>query len=453
MTSLANAQRDIACVPAEPGRGRLYAEGWQSWSIVDALHPTAPPHQVTSAESLATDCQYGTAAPPGVHQGAGLLAIDPGDAGPVEIFAAVNVSEQVPVIQARVYDGYLIVSADGAVTRRTDAGDGGLTGALGRWAAEFAAQAGLPSGGLRPVPPVWCSWYQYYATVTEDDILANLAAMDDLGVGIGVVQIDDGYQSAPGDWLQSSGRFADLPGLVRRIRDVGRRAGIWIAPMLVGRSSDLLRNRPSWVVRDPSGEPVYVGTVRRQECTALDVTHPDAAAYLSSVLRAMRAWGIDYFKVDFMYAGAYEGRRHEDVTGVQAYQRGLRLIRDAIGPDALLLGCGAPILPSVGLVDAMRVGPDIAADYEPADGNPAQPSQRAAARNTVARAWQQGRFWVNDPDCLMARPGVQRRADWAALVERYGGLRSSGDGLRNLDPWGLETTRRLLVLSRTWPIT
>jgi alpha-galactosidase len=153
-----------------------------------------------------------------------------------------------------------------------------------------------------------------------------------------------------------------------------------------------------------------------------------------------------------MYAGACEGRRHEDVTGVQAYRRGLRLIRDAIGPDALLLGCGAPILPSVGLVDAMRVGPDIATGYEPAGGHPSQPSQRAAARNTVARAWQQGRFWVNDPDCLLARPGVQRREDWAALIERYGGLRSSGDGLRNLDAWGLETTRRLLVPSPTGPL-
>jgi len=70
----------------------------------------------------------------------------------------------------------------------------------------------------------------------------------------------------------------------------------------------------------------------------------------------------------------------------------------------------------------------------------------------VARAWQLGRFWVNDPDCLLVRPGVQRRSDWAALVERYGALRSSGDGLRELDGWGLETTRRLLRPARTGPM-
>jgi alpha-galactosidase len=330
---------------------------------------------------------------------------------------------------------------------------GGLPGALGGWAGAFAAGAGLRPGALRPVPPVWCSWYQYYSAVTEADILANLAAMDELAVPAGVVQIDDGYQAAPGDWLASSGRFADLAGLMGRIGASGRRAGIWIAPFLVGESSDLLAAHPDWLVRDPAtGDPVYCGTVCGQRCTALDVTHPDAARYLTGVLTTMREWGTSYFKIDFVYAGACEGRRHSGARPVAAYREGLKLIRDAIGPDAFLLACGAPILPSVGLVDAMRVGPDIAATLEPAEPNPSLPCQRNAARNVRARAWQQGRFWVNDPDCLMARPGVEGRETWADTVERFGGLRASGDGLRGLDEWGLETTRRMLVDSPTGPV-
>jgi alpha-galactosidase len=139
-----------------------------------------------------------------------------------------------------------------------------------------------------------------------------------------------------------------------------------------------------------------------------------------------------------------EGRRAEPVDGVSAYRHGLRVIREAIGPDSYLLGCGAPILPSVGLVDAMRVGPDIAHHYEPVDGDLSQPSQRAAAQNSRWRAWQQGRFWVNDADCLVAGPHVERREDWARVVEAYSGLRSSSDRLRGLDEWGLAVTRRLL---------
>ena len=306
----------------------------------------------------------------------------------------------------------------------------------------------------RAIPPVWCSWYQYYSGVTQADVLANLAAMDELRIPVGVVQVDDGYESCPGDWLTASGLFPDLPALIAAIRNTGRRAGIWIAPMLAGRSSELFASHPDWVVRDPgSGEPVYAGAVCRDACAALDLTHPAAAGYLAGVLGTMRSWGISYFKIDFCYAGAVAGSRHVAMTGVEAYRYGLRLIRDAIGPDALLVGCGAPILPSAGLVDAMRVGPDIAADYEPPGGHPSMPSQRNAARNVIARAWQHGRFWVNDPDCLILRPQVQRRSEWAAVVERYGGLRSCGDGLRQLDDWGLAAMRRLLVESPVKPVT
>jgi alpha-galactosidase len=141
------------------------------------------------------------------------------------------------------------------------------------------------------------------------------------------------------------------------------------------------------------------------------------------------------------------------VTGVQAYRQALRLIRAATGPQSLLAGCGAPILPTAGLVDAMRVGPDIAPGFEPPDGNPSKPSQLNASRNVMARAWQHGRLWVNDPDCLIARPEVERREDWAATVQQFGGLRASGDELARLDAWGLAATRRLLVPSPTAPLT
>src|SRR5439155_181416 len=83
------------------------------------------------------------------------------------------------------------------------------------------------------------------------------------------------------------------------------------------------------------------------------------------VFRTLAAWGFDFFKVDFMYAGALSGRRHSDTSGVAAYREAVRLIREAIGPNATLLGCGAPILPSLGLYDAMRVSPDVGPLHAP----------------------------------------------------------------------------------------
>lgn len=424
---------EIAAIPVHPALGQVYVEGWQSWSATGLFPVAAPPPVVTRPESLVVDCQYRRSAPEGVFQGAGLLVVEPGTGAPSMVFGAADVASRVPVIQAVLRGRHLVVSSDVPVTQVPDGGPGGILGALGRWADRF----GPGAGGLRAVPAVWCSWYQYYERVTAADVTANLDLMASLDLPVEVVQIDDGYETHPGDWLSVRPGFGDLPGLVARIRDAGRRAGIWIAPWLVGRSSAVYRDHPDWVLPDPSsGAPVYAGSVVRDACFALDVMHPAAASYLVQVLRTMRGWGIDYFKIDFCYAAAYES--------VSAYRWGLGLIRSAIGPDAVLVACGAPTLASAGLVDAMRVGPDIAAAYEPADDLLSSPSQRNATRNVLARAWQHGRLWVNDPDCMMLRPSVERRDDWASVLARYGGVRASGDGLDQLDSWGLEQTRSLL---------
>jgi alpha-galactosidase len=330
----------------------------------------------------------------------------------------------------------LVVSADGPVEHLRVPG-AGLEAALARWGDAFAERTGVAPP--RPAPTVWCSWYHYFTEVTQDDVEENLAAIGDLDLGIDVVQIDDGYQTEIGDWLTLSDRFAGLEDIVGRIRREGRRAGIWVAPFFVGERSATFRDHPDWLVA--GADP---GTGWDQQLHALDVTRPAAEAWLREVFTTLRGVGIDYFKIDFLFAGAMEGRRAQPASGVEAYRHGLRVIRESIGEDAYLLGCGAPILPSVGLVDAMRVGPDISHAYEPEDGDLSQPSQRAAARNTRERAWQHGRFWVNDPDCLVAAPHVERREEWADVVGRWGGLRASSDRLRGLDEWGLETTRRLV---------
>jgi len=452
----------LAELPVDPARALIHVEGWQSWSVTDTLPVTAAPYRPTSANDLALDSHYAQAQPEGVFQSEGVLAVDPGDGGPVQVFGVADAAEaerHVPRIRARLRaDGVLEISSDAEavgtqVHRRGAAAGEGLQQALAAWAAGFAAFAPAPAPASRPAPTVWCSWYQYWHEVTAGDVLDDLDAMAKLDLRHDVIQLDDGYQAGVGDWLDWTGRFGDLPGLIRRIRESGHRAGIWTAPLLLGRGSRILAEHPDWAVTDPrTGEPVSAGHAVRDECTALDITHPGAAAYLAEVFGTLRALGIDYFKIDFIYAGAIEGRRHEPgTTGVQAYRAALRAVREAIGPESWLLGCGAPQLPSVGLVDGMRVGPDIAATWDAPDGGATAPAQANATRNVRARAWQHGVFWRNDPDSLMIRPEVERREEWAATVRAEttrGALLSISDSPRALDPWALETTRELLALAR-----
>jgi alpha-galactosidase len=313
-------------------------------------------------------------------------------------------------------------------------------------AADALADAG-GVGGLRPLGPGWCSWYAHWDQVSETDVLVELAAIDRLGLGVAVVQIDDGHQAEIGDWLARSPRFGPLEPLATRIRDTGREAGLWTAPFLVGARSRLAAAHPDWLVGGATALRNW-----GQDIGALDVTHPDAAEHLAEVYRTLRTEGFTYHKLDFCYAGAMDGRRHADATGLDAYAEGLRIVRDALGPDATLLGCGAPLLPSVGWVDAMRVSPDIAPRFEPEDGDLSQPAQRSAVAAGRARRWMHGRWWVNDPDCLIVRPEVEHRDAWARHVARSGGLAVSSDPLGALDDAGFEWTRALLRPAQPEPL-
>src|SRR5207302_9193891 len=55
----------------------------------------------------------------------------------------------------------------------------------------------------------WCSWYQLYTNVSEADVdrnVASLAAKRDL-LPLRLIQLDDGYERAIGDWLDVLDKF------------------------------------------------------------------------------------------------------------------------------------------------------------------------------------------------------------------------------------------------------
>lgn len=276
----------------------------------------------------------------------------------------------------------------------------------------------------------WCSWYRFFTTVREEDVLSNLRFLvehrDELPVEY--VQLDDGYQTGIGDWESINEKFPHgLRWLADRIHEAGFKAGLWFAPFTVGANSALLRDHPEWLIKDDEGGPVQAIHNWDQACYGLDCTHPEVQAWLERLFRTVaEEWGFDFVKVDFVYSAALKGRRHDpNVTRAQAYRRGLEIIRRAVG-ERFVLGCGAPIAPSVGLVDGMRIGPDVAiwwrvppgvpspagrqarARRQDRQGRPASsfPAAENALRNILTRFWCHRRLWLNDPDCFLARDEV-----------------------------------------------
>jgi alpha-galactosidase len=308
----------------------------------------------------------------------------------------------------------------------------------------------------------WCSWYYYFTGVTEAAVQENLrttrAAQDTLPVDL--VQIDDGYQTAIGDWLSVNGKFpSGMAAVAERIREAGFRPGIWLAPFTVAANSMLARSHSDWLVRDATGKPAYAGHNWDVDLHALDTTHPGARDWLRQVFSAIvREWGYDYLKLDFLACAALPGTRHDPTaTRASALRDGLRLIREAVGDEVYILGCGCPLLSAVGIVDAMRIGPDSAPYWPPryeglpvpfSEGHPL-PTMEGAVRNTLSRAWMHPALWTNDPDCLLVREAkseltLDEVQAFATAVGLTGGMVVVSDRLQELPRERLDIVAKLL---------
>ncbi len=272
--------------------------------------------------------------------------------------------------------------------------------------AHYAELLGDRLGKGRTQKPyrVWCSWYSLYTEIYETQLLKILKDLDDLPFD--VFQVDDGWQQGIGNWEANEKFSSGMASLASRIKETGRIAGLWLAPLLVVPSSNIYQEHRDWLLHDEKGRLVSAGFNWSEKLFALDTTHPEALEWLAQLMKKVHGWGYDYAKLDFLYAGALPGKRYVEMSREAAYRYGLKVIRDALG-EAYFLTCGAPIFPSLGLCDGMRVGPDVAEYWTSHRDddllmNFTIPGARNALRTTLNRLWLQPLVHT-DPDVAYFR--------------------------------------------------
>src|ERR1700722_8337198 len=285
----------------------------------------------------------------------------------------------------------------------------------------------------------WCSWYHYFHAITEDALRANLKSLEAMRseFPLNLIQLDDGFQSALGDWDTTNAKFpGGLKKIAGEIRAPDFKAGIWTAPFLAARDSRVLITPPNGFVRhELTGEPVRAGhnanwtTSDDKFAYALDPSNPAFVAHLRHLFARLTGdFGFSYLKLDFLYAAAAPGRRHDpNLTRGETLRHGLEAIRAGAGDDAFILGCGCPIGQAIGVVDGMRIGPDVSPFWGSTASGAGDPSTVYALDAIIARSFMHRRLWLNDPDCLMLRARETRltadeRASLAAVIGASGGM-------------------------------
>ena len=311
---------------------------------------------------------------------------------------------------------------------------------------KLAARLNLNHRPLRfPKPPTgWCSWYCFGPRVTAQQVLDNLDFIAKHTPGLRYIQIDDGYQPAMGDWLETGAAFGgNVQGVLKQIRQRGFEPAIWVAPFVAEEKSHVFQEHPDWFVKDKDGKPlrsdlVTFGGWRRGPWYVLDGTHPEVQNHFENFFRIMRSdWGCAYFKLDANFWGAIHGGRFYDprATRIEAYRRGMQAVLRGAG-DGFVLGCNHPIWPSLGLIHGSRSSNDIKRTWERIE---------TTARQNLSRNWQNGKLWWNDPDAVVLTGDlpINEFQFHATAIYATGGMLLSGDDLTKFESQKLEMLRKL----------
>ena len=290
----------------------------------------------------------------------------------------------------------------------------------------------------RTLEPIrgYTSWYNRYEDISQETIGRDLAGAAALLQPGDLFQIDDGWESAVGDWLEADPKkFPDgMRAQADKIHAAGLRAGLWLAPFAARRGSRIAREHPDWLLhRD---RRPWLAGIGWGGFYALDFDLPPVRDYLERVFRrVLDEWGYDLVKLDFLYAAAPWGDSRESRAGRMT--RALELLRELCG-DKPILGCGVPLMPAFGLVDYCRIGPDVGLDWD-GKGLMRQTvrervSTRHAIENTLFRRQLDGRVWRSDPDVFFLREDnihlePERKRALAIVAGLFGGALLHSDDM------------------------
>jgi len=328
----------------------------------------------------------------------------------------------------------------------------------------------------------WASWDYYAYDFGVDDIYENTEKLEESAPTANLIQIDAGWYSQRGDFAQSR---SDFPGgmkeVAKQIKAAGMMPGVWIDGFRANTDSEVFKNHPEYFLHDQDGN-IIVRQMRPEgpdnTRAYFDYTHPGARAHMAECIRVIKEeMGITYFKVDFMRYGLNdqilkfcpEGtsiQPHDpSITDVERMRLGLKVIREAIGPDNYLLGCSAVFGPCIGFVDGMRTGGDIHPRFEAF-------SERVLAN--AGNSYLSGKVFNGDADYLVFREAADEDETitdkrhksggslslneaqmWADFHKLYGTCRLSGDKLTTLRPERLDMLTEVFdspVMDETIPI-
>lgn len=252
----------------------------------------------------------------------------------------------------------------------------------------------------------YTSWYNYFQKISEDIILRDLEGTERVKEKIQIFQIDDGYAPAVGDWLEYNEKFPNgMKVIADKIHEKGYLAGIWLAPFNAQIKSKIVETHPEWFLKHPNGK-FQLGTIAWGGAYTLNLDLEEVKAHIRNFFDViLNEWGFDMVKLDFLYSQCIFPRNGKSRGQIMC--EAMDFLRECVG-DKLILGCGVPLGPAFGKVDACRISCDVDLSfknryYAKMFLNNEIISTKNAMTNSIFRRHLDGRIFCNDPDVMFFR--------------------------------------------------
>ena len=253
-------------------------------------------------------------------------------------------------------------------------------------------------------PPLlgWTSSHHFNKGISEDIIEKNITALNKSGKAVDMILIDDGYQKAVGDWLNIQKQFPNgIQAIVQKAKQHNYKSGIWMAPFICSKKSDIFKNKKNWLVKNKSGQPVKTGYNPQWGgwFYSLDFYNKEVQDYLLKVIHTMlHHWGFDLIKMDFLFSVCILPCSNK--TSAQIMSDAIQYLRRQVG-DKLFLASGVPLGAAFGLVDYCSVGSDIYPRWENKflkySGMRERVTTFSSLQSTISRWQLNGRAFNNYP--------------------------------------------------------
>jgi len=192
-----------------------------------------------------------------------------------------------------------------------------------------------------------------FRNINEESLMYPLLSLDEGNL----FQIDDGYESFVGDWLNiSKEKFPNsFYPLLKTAKTKGVLTGIWLAPFICEKNSLIFKNHPDFILKNEKNKPFYLGD-NWSGFYALDILNLEVQAYLEKVFSYFINLGFDFFKVDYLYAASVLPRNN--FTRSELMNFATNLIKKW-SKDKLILGCDLPLSSAYNKFDYCKISSDI----------------------------------------------------------------------------------------------